>query len=138
MIEVQSDYLFRPTDNEVLSWTVARDGDVLAAGEVTLAITPEGARRLELDLPELKAGPGEIWLNVEVRQPLATPWSPAGHRCAWEQWPLPAPLFIAPPASTGEPPVLTQNDRTGDRAWSTALAVRSRIRIPDSMVAKWR
>ncbi|MBR7358521.1 hypothetical protein G3W16_29300, partial [Klebsiella pneumoniae] len=82
----------------------------LAAGEVTLAITPEGARRLELDLPELKAGPGEIWLNVEVRQPRATPWSPTDHRCAWEQWLLPSPLFVAPPASAGEPPVLTQKD----------------------------
>ena len=111
VIEVQSGYLFRPTDNEVLSWTVVRDGKVLASGEVTLAIAPEGVQRLEIALPELKAEPGEVWLNVEVRQPRATPWSPAGHRCAWEQWPLPAPLFIAPPASTGEPPVLTQNDR---------------------------
>ena len=111
MIEVQSGYLFRHTDNEVLSWTVARDGKVLASGEVTLAIAPEGVQRLEIALPELKAEPGEVWLNVEVRQPRATPWSPADHRCAWEQWLLPSPLFVAPPASAGEPPVLTQNDR---------------------------
>ncbi|MCU6170009.1 beta-galactosidase [Enterobacter bugandensis] len=111
VIEVQSGYLFRPTDNEVLSWTVARDGKVLASGEVTLAIAPEGVQRLEIALPELKAEPGEVWLNVEVRQPRATPWSPAGHRCAWEQWLLPSPLFVAPSASAGEPPVLTQNDR---------------------------
>ena len=110
VIEVQSGYLFRHTDNEVLSWTIARDGEVLAAGEVTLAMVPEGTQRLELDLPAPKAGPGEVWLNVEVRQPRATPWSPAGHRCAWEQWPLPVPLFIAPTVSAGEPPVLTQHD----------------------------
>ena len=110
VIEVQSGYLFRHTDNEVLSWTIARDGEVLAAGEVTLAMAPEGTQRLELDLPAPKAGPGEVWLNVEVRQPRATPWSPAGHRCAWEQWPLPVPLFIAPTVSAGEPPVLTQHD----------------------------
>ncbi|PVU52690.1 beta-galactosidase, partial [Escherichia coli] len=36
---------------------------------------------------------------------------PANHRCAWEQWPLPAPLFIAPPVQAGEPPVLTKTDR---------------------------
>jgi beta-galactosidase len=40
VIEVQSGYLFRHTDNEVLSWTIARDGEVLAAGEVTLAMAP--------------------------------------------------------------------------------------------------
>jgi beta-galactosidase len=77
VIEVQSGYLFRHTDNEVLRWTVARDGEVLASGEVTLAMAPEGVQRLEDRPARMKAEPGEIWLNVEVRQPRATPWSPA-------------------------------------------------------------
>ncbi len=110
VIEVQSGYLFRHTDNEVLRWTVARDGEVLASGEVTLAMAPEGAQRLEIALPEIKAEPGEVWLNVEVYQPRATPWSPANHRCAWAQWQLPTPLFIAQSDPVGEPPVLTQSD----------------------------
>jgi beta-galactosidase len=115
VIEVQSGYLFRHTDNEVLSWTVARDGEVLASGEVTLAMAPEGVQRLEDRSAGMKAEPGEIWLNVEVRQPRATPWSPADHRCAWEQWLLPCCYRTASPA--GEPPVLTQNDASWRRAW---------------------
>ena len=110
VVDVQSDYLFRHTDNEVLRWSVTRDGTVLAKGEVTLSIAPHETQRLDISLPALTAEPGEVWLNVEVYQLKATPWSPENHRCAWDQWPLPAPLFIAPPAPVGVPPVLTQTD----------------------------
>ncbi|WP_368267983.1 beta-galactosidase [Enterobacter cloacae] len=110
VVDVQSDYLFRHTDNEVLRWSVTRDGTVLAKGEVTLSIAPQETQRLDISLPALTAEPGEVWLNVEVYQLKATPWSPENHRCAWDQWPLPAPLFIAPPAPVGGPPVLTQTD----------------------------
>lgn len=111
MLEVHSDYLFRHTDNEVLRWTLVRDGSVLARGDVTLSIAPQGTQRLDIDLQALAPEAGDVWLNVEVHQPRATPWSPANHRCAWEQWPVPTPLYIAPPAPEGVPPVLTQ---TGD------------------------
>ncbi|ENA0610137.1 beta-galactosidase [Enterobacter bugandensis] len=107
VVEVQSDYLFRQTDNELLKWSIARDGQVLASGDVALSIAPQGIQRLEIPLPEFAPEPGDIWLNVEVIQPQATPWSPANHRCAWDQWPLAAPLFIAPPQPAGTPPVLT-------------------------------
>src|SRR5690606_4022321 len=110
VVDVQSDYLFRHTDNELLRWSVTRDGTVLAKGEVTLSIAPQETQRLDISLPALTAEPGEVWLNVEVYQLKATPWSPENHRCAWDQWPLPAPLFIAPPAPVGVPPVLTQTD----------------------------
>lgn len=43
-------------------------------------------------LPTLNK-PGQLWLNVEIRQPKETPWSPAQHRSAWHQWRLPQPLF---------------------------------------------
>lgn len=107
VVEVQSDYLFRQTDNELLKWSIARDGQVLASGDVALSIAPQGIQRLEIPLPEFTPEPGDIWLNVEVIQPQATPWSPANHRCAWDQWPLAAPLLIAPPQPAGTPPVLT-------------------------------
>jgi beta-galactosidase len=110
VVEIQSDYLFRNTDNESLRWSVARDGTVLACGEVTLSIPPQGVQRLALSLPELAAGRGELWFNVEVLQAQATMWSPANHRCAWEQWPLPAPLAIAPPVQAGVTPRFTQTD----------------------------
>ncbi|WP_369064246.1 beta-galactosidase [Enterobacter sp. MALB-1] len=111
VVEVKSDYLFRNTDNEHLRWSIARDGNVLAAGEVVLAIAPQGTQSVEITLPQPEAEPGELWLNVDVVQPLATPWSLANHRCAWDQWPLPVPLFIAPQQPAGNPPVLaTQGD----------------------------
>ena len=43
-------------------------------------------------------------------QPEATAWSPANHRCAWDQWPLPAPLYVAAREETGETPVLAHKE----------------------------
>ncbi|WP_442779842.1 beta-galactosidase [Enterobacter cancerogenus] len=112
VVEVQSDYLFRDTDNEHLRWSIARDGEVLASGEIALCIAPQGTQRLAIDQPALAASPGEVWLNVEVVQPRATPWSRENHRCAWDQWPLAAPLYIPPSKPKGSAPVLvTRGDR---------------------------
>jgi len=110
VVEVQSDYLFRQTDNELLKWSITRDGKALVSSDLTLSIAPQGAQRLEIPLPELAAEPGEVWLNVEVLQPEATAWSPANHRCAWDQWPLPAPLYVAAREETGETPVLAHKE----------------------------
>ena len=114
VVDIQSDYLFRHTDNEHLRWSVARDGAVLASGETPLSVAPQETQRVEIPLPELDAEPGEVWLNVEIVQPQATPWSPPGHRCAWDQWPLPAPLYLAPPKAGGTPPQLTVQDEALD------------------------
>ena len=110
VVEVQSDYLFRTTDNEQLRWSVMRDGDVLATDVVALDIPPQGTQRLEIALPQWASAPGELWLNVEVIQPAATPWSAENHLCAWEQWPLPAPLCIATPKANGPIPQLIRED----------------------------
>jgi len=122
VVEVKSDYLFRHTDNDVARWLVTRDGEVLAQGEVALSIPPQGQQRLEISLPTLTAGPGEVWLNVEVIQPQATAWSPANHRCAWDQWLLPTPLYVTPPRAVGIPPVFTEQDDVldithGEQRW---------------------
>src|SRR5690606_37845471 len=85
VVEVKSDYLFRNTDNEHLRWSIARDGNVLAAGEVVLAIAPQGTQSVEITLPQPEAAPGEPCLNVEIAQPLATTRSSATHRYASSQ-----------------------------------------------------
>lgn len=41
-IEVQSEYLFRHSDNEILRWMLAQEGNQLASGEVVLDIAPQG------------------------------------------------------------------------------------------------
>ena len=107
VIEVTSEFLFRDTDNETLHWSIARDGDTLAQGEVVLAIPAQGTQRITLSAPTLAAAPGEVWLNVDVYQREATPWSPAHHLCAWDQWSLPAPLFVAPATEAISRPALT-------------------------------
>ncbi|XWJ91154.1 beta-galactosidase [Phytobacter ursingii] len=93
-IDVTSEYLFRPTDNEVLRWSVTRDGEVLAHGETALAIAPQATQRIELNCPPLPARTGAVWLNVDIYQREATSWSPAQHRCAWDQWQLPTALAL--------------------------------------------
>ena len=127
VVDVHSDYLFRQTDNELLRWSIARDGQALASGDVALSVAPQGTQRLEIPLPELTAEQGELWLNVEVVQPQATPWSPANHRCAWDQLPLPVPLYIAPRQPAGIPPVLTILDDVleithGQQRWQFSRA----------------
>ncbi|WP_342321841.1 beta-galactosidase [Kosakonia sp. BYX6] len=109
VIEVESEYLFRASDNEQLRWRVERDGEVLAQGEMALNIAPQGKQRIALTIPELSAAPGEVWLNVEVYQRESTSWSPGNHLCAWDQWRLPAPLFIAPRKNSGARPALQVN-----------------------------
>lgn len=87
---ITSEYLFRHSDNEVLCWRVEQQGEVLAQGEITLDIAPQGQQ--QITLPALAGLQGACWLNVAVHQPQATAWSAAGWRVAWDQWPLPAAL----------------------------------------------
>ncbi len=103
---MESEYLFRPTDNEYLRWAVVRDGVVLAQGETTLEIAPQGKQQIALTIPELESAPGEVWLNVDVYQKTATRWSGADHHCARDQWRLPSPLFIAPRKTVSSRPTL--------------------------------
>ncbi|VTP64640.1 Beta-galactosidase [Leclercia adecarboxylata] len=110
VVEVQSDYLFRNTDNEHLRWSVLRNGEVLASEVVALNIPAQGTQRLEIALPQWAPAEGELWLNVDVFQPAATPWSAENHLCAWDQWPLPVPLLVAPTKAGGVPPQFMRED----------------------------
>ncbi|HHE5700194.1 TPA: beta-galactosidase [Citrobacter amalonaticus] len=93
-IEVTSEYLFRHSDNEILHWSIALEGNPIATGEIPLDIAAQG--RQVITLPDI-AQPvcaGQLWLTVRVEQPQATAWSPAGHVSAWQQWPLEEKLNI--------------------------------------------
>jgi beta-galactosidase/beta-glucuronidase len=61
---------------------------------VKLELSPEGQSELTLCDALAPAGAEEIWLTLEVVQPQATAWSDAGHRVAWQQFPLAAPLAL--------------------------------------------
>ncbi|MDF7662208.1 beta-galactosidase [Erwiniaceae bacterium L1_54_6] len=114
-ISITSEYLFRATDNEALHWQVQAAGETVAHGSVTLELRPEGQCELtlckELTLP---AGAEAVWLTLEIIQPRTTAWSDAGHRVAWQQFALAAPLVLSAPASAGIAPVL----ESSSRAWT--------------------
>lgn len=122
-ISLTSEYLFRTTDNEELHWQVQAAGETLAAGRTTLALAPEAHAELtlseELTLP---AGAKEVWLTLEVIQPAPTAWSDAGHRVAWQQFTLAAPLVLQALSPAAEGPELIHSDtawtvRSGEQQW---------------------
>ncbi|STT72881.1 beta-D-galactosidase [Klebsiella pneumoniae] len=52
-VRIISEYLFRPTDNEVLRWQVQAAGEPLYHGDLTLALPPEGSDEITLlDRPD--------------------------------------------------------------------------------------
>lgn len=93
-IEVTSEYLFRRSDNEVLHWSIAQDGNPLAAGEIILDIAPQGRQVITLPNVPMPETTGQRWLTVRVEQPQATAWSDAGHISAWQQWKLEEKLSL--------------------------------------------
>lgn len=118
-LEIRSEYLFRTTDNEELYWYLALDGEPVAQGKLPLKLTPQQHQQIELPaipdgLPE-----GQLWLNLQIIQPLATPWSAAGHCSASEQWKLsrPLPLPLATPAGS-----LTPHLQQSDQQFSIVCA----------------
>lgn len=104
---VSSEYLFRSSDNERLYWRIEQEGNVVAQGEVVLAIPPQGQQSVNILPPD--ALTGECWLNVAVHQINATAWADADWRVAWDQWPLPAALSLPDWNETGCPPELEFN-----------------------------
>ncbi|WP_142463617.1 beta-galactosidase, partial [Klebsiella spallanzanii] len=111
-IEVTSEYLFRHSDNEVLHWSLALDGNPLASGVATLDIPPQGRQVIALpDFPKPETA-GQLWLTVRVEQPQATAWSQAGHICAWQQWKLDEKLCTQLPQPANHAPKLTASEST--------------------------
>lgn len=111
-IDITSEYLFRPVDNERLLWKVKQNGVVLARGEALLEMSPQGKQTIVLDdIPET-ARSGDLWLTVQVQQIEATEWSTAGHICAWDQWQLPGVLTMPETVAGGDRPELLATDRS--------------------------
>ncbi|HBW1576749.1 TPA: DUF4981 domain-containing protein [Klebsiella quasipneumoniae subsp. quasipneumoniae] len=123
-VRIASEYLFRQTDNEALRWQVQAAGETLYHGNLTLALPPEGSDEITLlDSLILPPGARAVWLTLEVVQPQATAWSPAEHRVAWQQYPLPAPLALpAPTVPAGAPALIVSDEawqiRAGTQCWT--------------------
>ncbi|MCT1464920.1 beta-galactosidase [Citrobacter freundii] len=109
-IEVTSEYLFRRSDNEVLHWSIAQDGNPLAAGEIVLDIAPQGRQVITLPDVPMPETAGQLWLTVRVEQPHATAWSDAGHISAWQQWKLQEKLSLTQLPSAHTAPQLNVSE----------------------------
>ncbi|MFM5580580.1 beta-galactosidase [Aeromonas veronii] len=98
-VRIESEYLFRSTDNERLCWQLCENGHVQQQGEVSLELAPQGVIELTLSeaLPTFAAG-SLAWLDLAIVQPQATPWSQADHKVARQQFTLPTPLALPAPA----------------------------------------
>ncbi|MGO0761406.1 beta-galactosidase, partial [Citrobacter freundii] len=109
-IEVTSEYLFRRSDNEVLHWSIAQDGNPLATGEIVLDIAPQGRQVITLPDVPMPETAGQLWLTVRVEQPQATAWSDAGHISAWQQWKLQEKLSLTQLPSARTAPQLNVSE----------------------------
>ncbi|MGK4474889.1 beta-galactosidase [Aeromonas molluscorum] len=98
VVHIESELLFRATDNERLRWRLCEQGVVLREGECPLTLAPQAAHSLTLlpTLPAFAAGT-LAWLDLCIEQVDATPWSAADHELARQQFSLPTPLALPQP-----------------------------------------
>lgn len=122
-LRIQSEYLFRHCDNELLNWAILEDGKVIGSGQSGFALAPRNRCTLSLEtpLPVAKAGK-QYHLDVWVTQPEATAWSEAGHESARQQLSLPATLQLQEsPQQCASAPVYIESDDTFTVQHATGL-----------------
>jgi beta-galactosidase len=111
-LQVNSEYLFRATDNEQLHWQVLEDGAVICSGQTELHVDANASVSVDLadQLPEPKLG-CEYFLTVSVSHITDTTWSKAGHVSAQAQFQLPTKIgLLGPKASADSEVSLVQMD----------------------------
>lgn len=111
-VQVNSEYLFRHTDNEQLNWALLENGDAIGQGQMSLQVAPQSMARFQIDtaLPAPKPG-CDYHLDVWITQPEATPWSEPGHESARQQLSLPVSARLADVATSTIPaPSYTETD----------------------------
>ncbi len=117
-IELQNWNDFLPAEAWLdADWRVVADGRVLQAGRIPeLALAPRERQVVRLGLAPIEPAPAtEYFLEVRFTLKRDTPWAPAGHEVAWEQFPLPlAAKAPAPRIDATRAPALTV-DRGADR-----------------------
>ena len=116
IITVTSEYLFRDTDNERLSWEIVGEQGVLVKGDLPLNMKPMSSHRHELvsgaDVVGLLAANEESgsghWLNLCIQQTEDSLATPAGHEVAGWQFELPAAIPLQQMSLSNE---VTQSDK---------------------------
>ncbi len=93
-------------------WRLVADGKVLQQGALAdLALAPRETKTVAVPFAPFTPAPAtEYFLELSFKLKAATPWAPAGHEIAWEQFKLPhaAPAVVAAAA----PPSPLQLDQS--------------------------
>jgi beta-galactosidase len=88
-------------------WRIVADGKVLQQGNLAdLALAPREKKTVAIPFAPIAPAPAtEYFLELSFKLKTDTPWAPAGHEVAWEQFKLPiaAPAVLA--ASAPLPPL---------------------------------
>lgn len=85
VIEAVSENLFVSSDNELLSWQLLENGNIVQSGEVALSIPAQASCQIQLcDAIERRPG-ARYHLNLQVTLVNATSWAESGHITACEQ-----------------------------------------------------
>lgn len=85
---VRNEHLFRATDNEVLHWSLLENGLVIQTGSVALNLAADSQQTLAIPCHFQPKAQAVYHLNTDIALLADTPWAPAGHVCASEQFAL--------------------------------------------------
>jgi beta-galactosidase len=123
-ITINSEHLFRSTDNEKLLWQVVDGDTLLASGEIQLDIAPEGSQRYTL-IESFEAEYHSAHLNLSIVYRRPTEYAPAGHEVARQQFTLPQSMQLTHSGSIkdGAPASISTKVDTylvnaGENCWS--------------------
>jgi len=141
-----SEFLFRSTDNEVLSWRVLEDGVPILSGQLPLLLQPGGSERITLAtaLPPVRPG-CDYHLTLAVHLQAATAWADADHLLAQAQLRLPTSMALAPTVARPVAPITLVRGETysvhcAAAEWqfaaSTGLLVSWRKAEADELIAR--
>ena len=116
-LTVQNKYAFTPLSQFRAAWTVSRDGQEVAHGDLPLPeVAPGGSAPLDVPLPaDVLAPPGEYFLHVGYRFKQTPAWMTADMEIATDQFPLPshpATAAAATGADKTSAPLQVANDAT--------------------------
>ena len=113
-IEFQNWFDFLPAEAWLAAtWRVTADGATLQKGRVeNLTLAPRAKKKLALPVRPITPAPAtEYFLEISFVLKQATPWAPAGHEIAWEQFKLPWTAPAIAPGIAAAP--LQVSDGTG-------------------------
>lgn len=113
-ITVSSDYLFRTTDNELLTWQLLEDGKCVASGSEDIVIAPQSKVAITIQPNHAFSANAQYHLNIDVSTKHDCPWAPKGHVTDTEQFSISNKarlLPFAPPTETADV-VLTREQAT--------------------------